>query len=314
MHKDKQFKNRKPEGKTVNFRHNGTHAANVVLPPPAYTPPLSENTMAAEEHFAFRAACEHEDKDMYNVYPTCAGATFLEDKDEDELKRIDHEIFGSEESEPEEASEDNDSEPEEETLPPLLYDSDDDEERPLKNVLTASLLRIFLEYDDSLKAVAEPINTDIEDPLKQPKLNDDPNLNVTFSDSEEEDLSATDTNTLSFPKYFIPLGWETKLGFHDDIPLDSAVYTIEDVKISIKGPLILATITDHPAYYFLTKSRTNLPGSMTKSSRASTSTRRASSRFTSTSAFSQPRSCTTPATTAAAQARAGLSPRTSLTP
>jgi hypothetical protein len=270
--------------------------------------------MAAEEHFAFRATCEHEDKDMYNVYPTCAGATFLEDKDEDELKRIDHEIFGSEESEPEEASEDNDSEPEEETLPPLLYDSDDEGERPLKNVSTASLLRIFLEYDDSLKAVAEPINTDIEDPLKQPKLNDDPNLNVTFSDSEEEDLSATDTNTLSFPKYFIPLGWETKLGFHDDIPLDSAVYTIEDVKISIKGPLILATITDHPAYYFLTKSRTNLPGSMTKSSRASTSTRRASSRFTSTSAFSQPRSCTTPATTAAAQARAGLSPRTSLTP
>jgi hypothetical protein len=93
VHKTKQFKNRKPEGKNVNFRHNGAHAANVVLPPPAYTPPLSENTMAVEEHFAFRAACEHEDQDMYNVYPTCKGATFLKDEDKNERKHIYHEIL-----------------------------------------------------------------------------------------------------------------------------------------------------------------------------------------------------------------------------
>ena len=39
--------------------------------------------MTAEEHFTFRATCEHEDQDMYNVYPTCKGATFLKDKDKD---------------------------------------------------------------------------------------------------------------------------------------------------------------------------------------------------------------------------------------
>jgi hypothetical protein len=42
------------------------------------------------------------------------------------------------------------------------------------------------------------------------------------------------------------LGWETELGFHDHIPLESAIYNIEDVQLHIKGPLILATITDHP--------------------------------------------------------------------
>jgi hypothetical protein len=42
----------------VNFRHNGTHAANAVLPPPACTPPPTDNTMAVEEHFAFKATCE----------------------------------------------------------------------------------------------------------------------------------------------------------------------------------------------------------------------------------------------------------------
>ena len=45
---------------------------------------------------------------------------------------------------------------------------------------------------------------------------------------------------------------------HDYIPLESAIYDIEDVTIHIKGPLILATITDHPAYYFLTQVKDEL--------------------------------------------------------
>jgi hypothetical protein len=109
-----------------------------------------------------------------------------------------------------------------------------------------------------LNAGAETTKNDIEDPLQKPKLNDDPNLNVTFSDSESEDLSATDTTVLPVPKYLLHLGLETKLGFHDDIPLESAVYDLEDVKISIKEPLILATITDHPDYYFLTQVKKEL--------------------------------------------------------
>jgi len=250
VHKDKQFKNLNPEGKTVNFRHNGAHAANAVLPPPAYTPPLSENTMSAEEHFSFRATCEHEDKDMYNVYPTCAGATFIKDKTEDELKRIDYEIFGSEDSESEV------SEPEDSYSvlgsPPICYDSSDDERSP-----TPQVPKLDPATRELLNAAAETTNIDNKDPLTQPEPNDDPNLNVTFSD-EEEDHSAPATNVLPFPKYFLHLGWETKFGFHDYIPLDSAVYDIEDVKISIKGPLILATITDHCAYYFLTQVKDDL--------------------------------------------------------
>ena len=61
-HKDRHFKNRQHDRKTVNFRHNTTHVANAVLPPPAYVPPPADNTMAVEEHFAFKATCEHEDK------------------------------------------------------------------------------------------------------------------------------------------------------------------------------------------------------------------------------------------------------------
>ena len=57
--------------------------------------------MEVEEHFAFKATCEHEDDKKYNVYPTCEGATFRKDKDEDEVNRIDHEIFGSDDSDAE---------------------------------------------------------------------------------------------------------------------------------------------------------------------------------------------------------------------
>ena len=66
VHKDRHFKNRQPDRKTVNFRHNGAHAANAVLPPPAYTPPPADNTMAVEEHFVFKATCKQEDN-KYDV-------------------------------------------------------------------------------------------------------------------------------------------------------------------------------------------------------------------------------------------------------
>ena len=59
----------------------------MVLPPP-YTPPPADNTMEVEEHFAFKATCEHEDDQKYNVYPTCEGATFRKDKDEDSDYRL----------------------------------------------------------------------------------------------------------------------------------------------------------------------------------------------------------------------------------
>jgi hypothetical protein len=84
VHKDRgsAFKTRQPDRRNVSFRHNGTHAANAVLPPP-YTPPPADNTMEVEEHFAFKAICEHEDDKKYNVYPTCEGTTLRKDKDED---------------------------------------------------------------------------------------------------------------------------------------------------------------------------------------------------------------------------------------
>jgi hypothetical protein len=104
-----------------------------------------------------------------------------------------------------------------------------------------------------LKAGTETTNIDNKDPLTQPEPYNDPNLNVTFSDEEEDEAKA-----LPFPQYFLPLGWETRYGFHDHIPLESAIYEIEDVRIHIKGPLILATIYDSPAYYFLTQVKEEL--------------------------------------------------------
>ena len=82
------FKPRQPDRKNVSFRHNGAHAANAVLPPPAYTPPPADNNMEVEEHFAFKVTCEPEDDKKYNVYPTCEGATFRKDKDEDETTTV----------------------------------------------------------------------------------------------------------------------------------------------------------------------------------------------------------------------------------
>ena len=272
VHKDKHFKNSRTDHKPVNFSHNGAHAPNEVLPPPAYTPPPADNTMSVEEeHFAFKATCEHEDNNMYNVYPTCEGATFRKDKDEDELsKLIDHEFFGSDDrdipydSTPQ-ISDDSDAEgsdydPEEE-MPPLIEDdidaessdsdsyspsiyddSSDNENDEHSPTPQASKLELDPATRKLLNAGAETINTDIEDPLLQPKLNDDPNLNVTFSDEEEDAV----INVLPVPKYLLYLGWEAKIGFHDYIPLESTVYDIEDVKISIKGPIVLAAITEPP--------------------------------------------------------------------
>jgi hypothetical protein len=129
----------------------------------------------------------------------------------------------------------------------LYYDSYDDENR------TASLVRTLLEYIDLRIAAAEP--------MEAPSLYD-PNLTVTFSDEEEDEAIEVPLmgqhDILPVPKYLIYLGHEANFGFHDYIPLESTVYDIEDVKISIKGPINLAAITDHPSYYFLTQVKEEL--------------------------------------------------------
>jgi hypothetical protein len=222
--------------------------------------------MPVEEHFAFKATCEHEDKDQYNVYPTCEGATFSKDKNEDELKRIHLETFGSDNSDAEDSDYDS-----EEEMPPLIYDdsSDDSDAEDYNSVLGSPSLCDDssddeddkcsptpkvpqLELDPATRKLlntgAETTNTDHKDLLKQPKPNDDSNLNVTFSDEEDDEaikvLLMGQHDILPVPKYLLYLGWEAKFGFHDYIPLESTVYDIEDVKISIKGPIVLAAITD----------------------------------------------------------------------
>jgi hypothetical protein len=246
MHKDRHFKNLQPDRKTVNFRHNGTHAANAVLPPPAYTPTPTDNTMAVEEHFAFKATCEHEDNKIYNVYPTCEGATFRKDKDEeDELNELiahydlEHsfEFSGSEDnksyfSEPE----DSDYDPEE--APSLYEDSSDDENDELDPATRTSL-----------NPEAKTTNIDKEDPIMQTKLTENSDLTVTFSDEEED----ADTIVLPTSDYLLYFRWDTRYGFHDHIPFESAIYEFGDMTIHIKVPSVLTTIYDTPAYYFLTQ-------------------------------------------------------------
>ena len=148
--------------------------------------------------------------------------------------------------------------------------------------MTDSIVRALLQYIDSRIAMAEPMeaplfyedsseldpttrtllnpegkttNIDKEDTIMQPKTNDDPNLTVTFSDEEDDEASKVPPmqqhDILPVPKYLIYVRHETNYGFHDYIPLESTVYDIKDVKISIKGPIHLAAITDHPSYYFL---------------------------------------------------------------
>ena len=82
-------------------------------------------------------------------------------------------------------------------------------------------------------------------------------------------------------QYLIYVGHETNYGFHDYIPLESTIYDIEDVKISIKGPIHLAAITDHPSYYFLTQveEELNRLGDEIKSSRYLSQTGKAEINF-----------------------------------
>jgi hypothetical protein len=116
-YKDRSFKNlnknRKSESKTVSFKHNGAHAANVALPPPPYT------QQEPEEHFTFKASHEpivktdNEEKDIYNVYPVCTGTTFRkEDKKEIEYtdyEYTDYDVFGSRASEASDGESNEDS-------------------------------------------------------------------------------------------------------------------------------------------------------------------------------------------------------------
>jgi hypothetical protein len=225
--------------------------------------------MEVEEHFAFKVTCEPEDDKKYNVYSTCEGATLRKDKDEDSDYDSDDEMPSLYDSDA-----DNNEHPY--GNQGIYYDSDDGEN------MTDSIVRAFLHYIDSRIAMPEPMlapvfyedsseldpttkpqlnpeakttNIDKEDTIMQTKTNDDPNLTVTFSDEEDDEAIKVPPmqqhDILPVPKYLIYLGQEAQLGFHDYIPLESTVYNIEDVKISIKGPINLATITDHPSYYFL---------------------------------------------------------------
>jgi hypothetical protein len=262
--------------------------------------------MEVEEHFAFKATCELEDDKKYNVYPTCEGATFRKDKDEDSEYDPDDEMSST-------------------------YDSDDDEN------MTASIVRALLHYIDSRIAMAEPMeaplfyedsseldpttrtllnpeakptNIDKEDTITQPKIIENPDLAVTFSDedsrsptprlpdeakttnietqqSDEEDDEAGKVPSMQqhdiLPnlQYLIYIGHEVNWGGHDYLPLESTVYHIEDVKLSIKGPIHLAAITDHPSYYFLTQveEELNRLGDEIKSSRYLSQTGKAEINF-----------------------------------
>ena len=233
------FKNRQPDRKNVSFRHNGAHAANAVLPPPAYTPPPADNNMEVEEHFAFKATCEPEDDKKYNVYPTCEGATFRTDKNEEEFNKMSH----SDDSDAEdsdydsEADEVSDYNPEENMSP----DDKDHSRSPTPRLPEPD-------------PVTEAKTTNIE---MQPKIIENPDLTATFSDEEDDEAgkvpSTQQHDIWPVPKCLIYIGHETNWGFHDYLPLESTVYHIEDVKLSIKGPIHLAAITDHPSYYFLTQ-------------------------------------------------------------
>jgi len=143
------------------------------------------------------------------------------------------------------------------SYPPSLYNDSSDDENDERSPTRQVLWPLKLELDPAtrmlLNSGAKTTNIDNKDLLTQPERYD-PDLDVTFSD-EEEDAAI---NVLPVPKYLLYLGWGAKIRFHDYMPLESTVYDIEDVKISIKGPIVLAAITDHPAYYFLTQVKEEL--------------------------------------------------------
>jgi len=102
---------------------------------------------------------------------------------------------------------------------------------------------------------------------------ENPDLVVTFSDEEDDEAgkvpSMQQHDILPNLQCLIYIGHEVNWGGHDYLPLESTVYHIEDVKLSIKGPIHLADITDHPSYYFLTQveEELNRLGDEIKSSR-----------------------------------------------
>jgi len=194
--------------------------------------------MDVEEHFAFKATCEHEDNKIYNVYPTCEGATFRKDKnEEDELNQLiahddlEHllEFSGSEDNESNFSEpEDSDYDPEE--APSLYKDISDDE-------------------NDELDPEAKATNIDKEDPIMHPRLTENSDLTITFSDEEED----ADTIVLPTSEYLLYFGWETRYGLHDHISFEPATYEFKDMTICIKVPPDFKTIYDTPAFYFLTQ-------------------------------------------------------------
>jgi hypothetical protein len=54
-------------------------------------------------------------------------------------------------------------------------------------------------------------------------------------------------------EYLLYLGWETRYGFHDLTPFESAIYEFGDKTIQINAPPKLTAILDTPAFYFLTQ-------------------------------------------------------------
>jgi hypothetical protein len=211
--------------------------------------------MEVEEHFAFKATCEPEDDKKYNVYPTREGATFRKDKDEDSDYDPDDEMPSLYDSDAEDSDYDSEADEDSRSPTPRLTEPD---------------------------TATETKTTNIE---MQPKIIENPDLVVTFSDEEDDEAgkvpSMQQHDILPVPKYLIYIGHETNWGFHDYLPLESTVYHIEDVKLSIKGPIHLAAITDHPSYYFLTQveEELNRLGDEIKSSRYLSQTGKAEINF-----------------------------------
>jgi len=100
-----------------------------------------------------------------------------------------------------------------------------------------------------LNSEAKTTNIHKEDPITQPKLTENSDLTVTFSDEEEDE----DPIVLPPSEYVLYLGWETRYGFHDHTPFESAIYEFGDKTIRIKAPPDLKKIYDTPAFYFLTQ-------------------------------------------------------------
>jgi len=215
------FKTRQPDRKNVSFRHNGAHAANAVLPPPAYTPRPADNNMEVEEHFAFKATCEHENDKKYNVYPTREGATFSKDKDEDSDYDPDDERSSTYDSNAEDSDFDSEADEDSRSPTPRLPEPDH---------------------------ATEAKTTNIE---MQPKIIENPDLTASFSDEEVEVISHN--IVLPHPGYLFYFGWETNYGFHTDIPLRTTVYEFGDRTIRIKTPPDLKHIYASAGYYFLTE-------------------------------------------------------------